>query len=115
MISALRKIEGRGELPGQPRRSWKCASTIRARGFPIFSIPTRQWMRASRASCASPAVTIRARSPCQATNPQTKPPRPTPSRKRRRTGNGKPFLPDQPPVNLGSADGEPGPWGPHRR
>jgi heat shock protein HtpX len=33
-------------------------------------------------------------------------------------GSGEPFLPSRPPVELGSppsADGEPGPWGPHRK
>src|SRR5262249_58545673 len=33
-------------------------------------------------------------------------------------GNGEPFLPSRPPVELGSSpsgDGEPGPWGPHRK
>jgi len=33
-------------------------------------------------------------------------------------GSDEPFLPSRPPVELGSppsADGEPGPWGPHRK
>jgi len=36
MISALRKIEGRGETGERQLRVMECASTIRARALPIF-------------------------------------------------------------------------------
>ncbi len=48
MISALRKIEGRGELEGATPRSWKCASTTPARASPICLPPIRRSKAGSR-------------------------------------------------------------------
>ena len=47
MISALRKIESRGELPGATSAVMECASTTRARGLPICSRPIRRCSRGS--------------------------------------------------------------------
>ena len=47
MITALRKIEGRERFPVRRRRSWRCASTIRARALPISLLPIRR----SRGAC----------------------------------------------------------------
>ena len=71
MISALRKIENRGELPERPPPSWNFASTTRARALPICSRPIRRWIRVSRRWSNSPAATTRARWRCRRTHRAT--------------------------------------------
>ena len=49
MISALRKIEGRGEIPGANSAVMEmCIDNPRDRAFPIFSTPIRRSTHASR-------------------------------------------------------------------
>jgi heat shock protein HtpX len=118
MISALRKIEGRGELSGATSAVMEMCIDNPRQGFSnIFdthpSVDARVATLVRFAGGHDPgplALPAPAESPAlpgdeSDAGPQTQ-----------ETGDGKPFLPDQPSVKLGSADGgEPGPWGPHRR
>jgi len=125
MISALRKIEGRGELPGatsavmemcidNPREGFSnifdTHPTVDARVAALvkfagghdpgpLALPTPE--EAAAGVETEPADQSVASGPWGAA--QDAP---------------KPFLPQRPPVDLGSpppADTEPGPWGPHRK
>ena len=61
MITALRKIEGRGELPGATSAVMELWSTIHARALPICSPPTRRCRPVSMPWSNSPAAVIPAR------------------------------------------------------
>jgi heat shock protein HtpX len=132
MISALRKIENRGELEGatsavmemcvdnprsgiadlfatHPSIDNRVAAIIRFAGghdpgpiaLPELDAPQDETLHEDTERPTGPAV------------PPSGPPAPF------GTGSGKPFLPSQPPIEIGgqSAPGaaEPGPWGPPRR
>jgi heat shock protein HtpX len=115
MISALRKIEGRGELPGATSAVMEMCIDNPRQGFsnifdthPSVDARVATLVRFAGGHDPGPLALPSDEPTNQATASDAQP-------QTRETGNGKPFLPDQPPVNLGSADGEPGPWGPHRR
>jgi heat shock protein HtpX len=126
MISALRKIEGRGELAGATSAVMEMCIDNPREGFSnIFDTHPPVDARVAaliqfagghdpgpialpepgEAPAASDDETVDqgARTGSQ---PQT----------REGAGSAKPFLPDKPPIELGSSESaEPGPWGPHRR
>jgi len=124
MISALRKIEGRGELPGANSAVMEMCLDNPREGFSnIFdthpSVKTRVHALVEFAGghdpgpLALPELEEEPRDD-QAALPGGEAADPTSTP----TGAGKPFLPSQPPVQIGGAappTSEPGPWGPHRR
>jgi heat shock protein HtpX len=127
MISALRKIEGRGELPGatsavmemcidNPREGFsnvfdthppvgaRVAALVKFAGGhdpgPL-ALPPPGEAEADEGENAGQGAPA---GPWGGSQPAP--------------GSGEPFLPSRPPVELGSspsADSEPGPWGPHRK
>ena len=119
MISALRKIEGRGELAGATSAVMEmCLDNPRTGFANIFDthppIDARVAALVQFAGGHDPGpLALRAQ------NGETAHPL-DPTRPRSRTyetvGRPKPFLPSEPPIELGSPEAsEPGPWGPHRR
>ena len=124
MITALRKIEGRGELEGatsavmemcvdNPRSGFAdlfaTHPSIDSRVAALVQVRRRPRSRADRAAGPHRGEHGR-RGSAQA-------PRPTPPPAGSRAGRDKPFLPSRPPVELGAPPpgGRPGPWGPPRR
>jgi len=119
MISALRKIEGRGELAGATSAVMEMCLDNPRQGFsnifdthpPIDARVTALVQFAGGhdpGPLALPAQNGETADPLDPTGPQ--------SRTHETVGGPKPFLPSEPPIELGSPDaGEPGPWGPHRR
>ena len=119
MISALRKIEGRGELAGATSAVMEMCLDNPRQGFSnIFDthppIDSRVAALVQFAGghdpgpLALPAQNRETADPLDPTGPQ--------SRTHETVGGPKPFLPSEPPIELGSPEaGEPGPWGPHRR
>ena len=100
----------------RPPRSWKCASTTRARALPICSPPIPRSTAGSPRWCNMPAATTPVRLRCRRPRrrrseeaPSVPSPEPAPA-------EGKPFLPNRPPIELGAppAGVEPGPWTPPR-
>jgi len=118
MISALRKIEGRGELAGATSAVMEmCLDNPRTGFANIFDthppIDARVAALVQFAGGHDPGpLALRAQNretahPLDPTRPQ--------SRAHETVGGPKPFLPSEPPIELGSPEaGEPGPWGPHR-
>jgi heat shock protein HtpX len=127
MITALRKIEGRGELPGATSAVMEmCVDNPRSGFSDLFAthppierridaivkfagghdpgplaLPEPEQAAADGAGVEGPA-------PEGPWGPAAEPPAP----------GDKPFLPPRPPIELGqppSGDGDPGPWGPHRK
>src|SRR4051794_12742505 len=129
MISALRKIEGRGELPGSPSAVMEMCIDNPREGFsnvfdPPPPIDARVAALVKFAGGHDPgplALPEPAESgagdeqesgdqPSSDSGPWGASPEPQ--------AGAKPFLPSQPPVELGgsaSPDSAPGPWGPHRK
>ena len=124
MISALRKIEGRGELAGATSAVMEMCIDNPREGFAnIFdthpSIDARVAALVRYAGGHDPGpLALPSPRPREAEadaggDSSTSGP---PSQSQPQSGREKPFLPDAPPIELGSApDGEPGPWGPHRK
>jgi heat shock protein HtpX len=123
MISALRKIEGRGELPDATSAVMEMCIDNPREGFSnIFdthpSVDARVAALVQYAGghdpgpIALPAPTAMP----DDTGAQTADTSGAPEQTRTPAGNAKPFLPDRPPIELGSSQGssEPGPWGPHQ-
>jgi heat shock protein HtpX len=128
MISALRKIEGRGELPGATSAVMEmCIDNPRGGFSNIFDThPPIDARVAALVKFAGghdpgplalpePAESAAADEGESGDEPASGGPwgaAPEPQ------GGAKPFLPSQPPVELGgstSPDSAPGPWGPHRK
>jgi heat shock protein HtpX len=119
MISALRKIEGRGELPGATSAVMEmCIDNPRGGFSNIFDthpkVDARVAALVAFAGGHDPGPIALPDAdeslPAEAPGPGDWAPHPE------ETAGAKPFLPDQPPIEVGSSDGgEPGPWGPHRR
>ena len=125
MISALRKIEGRGELPGATSAIMEMCIDNPREGFSnIFdthpSVNARVAALVKFAGGHDPdPLALPAPGEAEA-GAETEP-------AEQSAASGpwgeaqdahKPFLPQSPPVDLGSpppADPEPGPWGPHRK
>jgi heat shock protein HtpX len=130
MISALRKIEGRGELPGANSAVMEmCLDNPRVGFSNIFdthpSIDARIHAIMEFAGGHDPGP-LALPEPAEAQDEseeaqQSNEHLPSPDREgvpRAATGIGKPFLPAQPPIQIGGeappAAGGPGPWGPPR-
>ena len=127
MISALRKIEGRGELEGATSAVMEmCVDNPREGFADLFAThpPIESRIAAiiqfagghDPGLLALPGSFGREESDAAADDPDRL--APTEGRPGE-TGGAKPFLPARPPIELGgessSGGGEPGPWGPHRR
>ena len=117
MISALRKIEGRGELPGATSAIMEMCLDNPREGFSnIFdthpSVDSRVAALVKFAGGHDPGPL---RWPQTAHEEQVHSTQ-APAEAQEKAAEEKPFLPSRPPVELGSAGkGEPGPWGPHRQ
>jgi heat shock protein HtpX len=125
MISALRKIEGRGELEGATSAVMEMCIDNPRQGFSnIFD--THPPIDARVAALVKFAG---GHDPGPLALPSPRLPEPGDGQENadqpaaagpwgEASAGGKPFLPPQPPIGLGSsapADSEPGPWGPHRK
>src|ERR1700724_4683156 len=131
MISALRKIEGRGELPGATSALMEMCIDNPREGFSnIFdthpSVDARVAALVKFAGghdpgpLALPAPSEQsAKSEEESAQAQPQEAQPQEAQPQGPWGSAegqKPFLPPRPPVEIGSSpDAEPGPWGPHRK
>ena len=127
MISALRKIEGRGELRGATSAVMEMCIDNPREGFSnIFDthppIDARVTALVKFAGGHDPGpLALPAPSEAEADegeNADQGAPAGPWGGSQPAPGSGEPFLPSRPPVELGSspsADSEPGPWGPHRK
>jgi heat shock protein HtpX len=128
MISALRKIEGRGELPGATSAVMEmCIDNPRGGFSNVFDthppIDARVAALVKFAGGHDPGpLALPEPAAADAANEQESGEQPAPGGPWGATpetqGGAKPFLPAQPPVELGgsaSAGNDPGPWGPHRK
>src|SRR5262249_5303257 len=116
MISALRKIEGRGELPGATSAVMEMCIDNPREGFSnIFdthpSIDARVAALVNLAGGHDPGP-LALPAPAESRDAEGDAPpgpwsEPAPAE--------QPFLPPRPPIELGEPPGEPGPWGPHRK
>jgi heat shock protein HtpX len=128
MISALRKIEGRGELPGATSAVMEMCIDNPRGGFsnifdthPPIDARVAALVKFAGGHDPGPLALPEPDEPAAADErengdepasggPWGATPEPQ--------GGAKPFLPSQPPVGLGgsaSPDSAPGPWGPHRK
>jgi heat shock protein HtpX len=131
MISALRKIEGRGELPGAASAVMEMCIDNPREGFSnIFDTHPSVDARAAAlvkfagghdpGPLALPAPAEQsAKSEEESDQAQPQEAQPQEAQQQGPWGSAegqKPFLPPRPPVEIGSSpDTEPGPWGPHRK
>jgi heat shock protein HtpX len=128
MISALRKIEGRGELHGATSAIMEmCVDNPREGFADLFathpSVDSRIAALIQFAGGHDPGpIALPGPSPDDAEADDAEQPSQTPPRETRAEPSEtdtKPFLPEKPPIELGhstpASDSEPGPWGPHRR
>src|SRR5437588_3056158 len=125
MISALRKIEGRGELPGATSAVMEMCIDNPREGFSNIldthpSVAARVVALVKFAGGHAPGPLALPAPDEAAAGVETEPAdQATASGPWSEAQDGpKPFLPQRPPVDLGStppADTEPGPWGPHRK
>jgi heat shock protein HtpX len=117
MISALRKIEGRGELPGATSAVMEMCIDNPRQGFSnIFDThPTIEARVAALVQFAGgyDPGPLAPRAP-EESSPEPLPPGGEQPASPETTADGKPFLPERPPIELGASErDEPGPWGPH--
>ena len=118
MISALRKIEGRGELAGATSAVMEMCIDNPREGFSnIFDThPSIDSRAAALVKFAGGHDSGRLALPQLPEEEEEGETAPAPPEAQESATGEKPFLPSRPPVELGStSDGEPGPWGPHRR
>src|SRR5215510_11366146 len=126
MISALRKIEGRGELPGATSAVMEmCIDNPRVGFSNIFDthppVDARVAALVKFAGGHDPGpLALPAPGEAEAESDDSDQPAPAGpwGGSQPVAGSGEPFLPSRPPVELGSspsAEGEAGPWGPHRK
>src|SRR5262245_44380186 len=126
MISALRKIEGRGELPGATSAVMEMCIDNPREGFSnIFDthppVDARVAALVKFAGGHDPGpLALPAPGEAEAESDDSDQPAPAGpwGGSQPVAGSGEPFLPSRPPVELGSspsAEGEAGPWGPHRK
>jgi heat shock protein HtpX len=121
MISALRKIEGRGELPVATSAVMEMCIDNPREGFSnIFdthpSVDARVAALVEFAGGHDPGpIALPPPSPAPDEGADPTAGLPAPQEETQGSDRPKPFLPDRPPIELGSTHGtEPGPWGPHR-
>ncbi len=129
MITALRKIEGRGELEGATSAVMEmCVDNPRSGFADLFAThpPIDSRIEAivkfagghDPGPLALPAPEPRADEGADADTDQPAPSGPWSGSGEPQPGGDKPFLPQRPPIELGgtpTGGGEPGPWGPHRK
>jgi heat shock protein HtpX len=128
MISALRKIEGRGELPGATSAVMEMCIDNPREGFSnIFDthppVDARVAALVKFAGGHDPGpIALPAPGETEADGETDRAGEPAPAGpwggSQPQPDGAKPFLPERPPIELGSwpsADNEPGPWGPHRK
>src|SRR5215831_15198396 len=127
MISALRKIEGRGELPGATSAVMELCLDNPREGFsdlfathPSVESRVDALVKYAGGHYIAPLALPKPSETQADTSVGADQPAPAGpwGGSQPATGSGEPFLPSRPPVELGSppsADGEPGPWGPHRK
>jgi heat shock protein HtpX len=128
MISALRKIEGRGELPGATSAVMEMCIDNPREGFSnVFDthppIDARVAALVKFAGGHDPGrLALPARDETDASGENEDGDQPAGrgpwEQETRDTSGGEPFLPVRPPIELGSppaAESERGPWGPHRK
>jgi heat shock protein HtpX len=118
MISALRKIEGRGEIPGANSAVMEmCIDNPRVGFSNVFDthppVEARVEALVKFAGGHDPGP-IAISAPAQGDETANEPTVEGPwgSDEQNERGGGKPFLPGEPPVDLGGGAG--GPWGPRR-
>jgi heat shock protein HtpX len=114
MISALRKIEGRGEIPRANSAVMEmCIDNPRTDFSNIFdthpSVDKRVEVLVKLAGGHDPGPLALPAPDASAGSDDTAPPVDGPW-----GGGDKPFLPAEPPVELGGTPGDGGPWGPRR-
>jgi heat shock protein HtpX len=125
MISALRKIEGRGELAGATSAVMEMCIDNPREGFsnifdthPPIEARVAALVRFAGGHDPGPLALPAPDDPRAAGDSDAGVgPGPTGpwGQTQETAGNAKPFLPARPPVDLGSSEpSEPGPWGPHR-
>ena len=116
MITALRKIENRGELPGATSAVMELCVDNPREGFADLFATHRRWMRASRRWCSLPAAMTPARWPCRPirrTNPKSRRNRP-PANASRRFPAARGAMPASPPAFRTPVPARrEGPWGRH--
>src|SRR5215813_4398341 len=123
MISALRKIEGRGELEGATSAVMEmCVDNPRSGFADLFathpSIDSRVAALVKFAGGRDPGLI--ALPPPETYEPsvtdvdQLAPAKPSVGSAAQDSGGAKPFLPPQPPIEIGEPPPKPGPWGPRR-
>ncbi len=125
MISALRKIEGRGELPGAASAVMEMCIDNPREGFSnIFdthpSVDARAAALVKFAGGHDPGpLALPAPAEQSAKSEEESAQAQQEAQQQGPWGSAegqKPFLPPRPPVEIGSSpDTEPGPWGPHRK
>src|SRR5271165_1500635 len=122
MISALRKIEGRGELAGATSAVMEMCIDNPRQGFanifdthPPIDARVAALVRFAGGHDPGPlALPAPAQPVAAGGNDTTVEPGGPWGQTQAADGNAKPFLPHRPPAELGSSEpGEPGPWGPH--
>jgi len=125
MISALRKIEGRGELPGATSAVMEMCIDNPREGFSnIFDthppVDARVAALVKFAGGHDPGPLALPPPGEESTNQESESADQPggPWGETQQAPGAKPFLPQRPPIELGSSpgpDSEPGPWGPHRK
>ena len=124
MIGALRKIEGRGELPGANSAVMEMCLDNPREGFSnIFdthpSVETRIHAIVEFAGGHDPGPLALPEPPPQEAQHEDQADPAAPAVEPATTGGAKPFLPPQAPIQIGGGApptaGDPGPWGPHGR
>jgi heat shock protein HtpX len=125
MISALRKIEGRGELPGATSAVMEMCIDNPREGFSnIFDthppVDARVAALVKFAGGHDPGPLALPAPGEESTSEESESADQPggPWGETQQVPGTKPFLPERPPIELGSSpgpDSEPGPWGPHRK
>jgi heat shock protein HtpX len=129
MITALRKIEGRGELEGATSAVMEmCVDNPRSGFADLFAThpPIESRIEAiikfagghDPGPLALPGPELRSEEGVDEDTDRLAPSGPWSGSGEPQPGGGKPFLPQRPPIDLGgtaTGGGDPGPWGPHRK
>ena len=125
MISALRKIEGRGELPGATSAVMEMCIDNPREGFsnifdthPPVDARVAALVKFAGGHDPGPLALPAPGEESTSEESETADEPGGPWGETQQAPGAKPFLPDRPPIELGSSpgpDSEPGPWGPHRK
>jgi heat shock protein HtpX len=131
MISALRKIEGRGELPGAASAVMEMCIDNPREGFsnifdthPSVDARTAALVKFAGGHDPGPLALPAPAEQSAKSEEESAQAQPQEAQQQEAQQQGpwgsaegqKPFLPPRPPVEIGSSpDTEPGPWGPHRK